>query len=92
MLFCSASRIEQSKYSSLIEGNAEHDGCDLYYTLTIVRNIQIPNCAFFSQFFANLSEVLLSSEARMVTYVSKQNVRSEHSLEEVLQTGMRFQK
>ena len=33
------------------------------------------------------SEVLLSSEARMVTYVSKQNVRSEHSLEEVLQTG-----
>ena len=34
-----------------------------------------------------LSEILLTSEARMVTYVSKQNVRSEHSLEEVLQTG-----
>jgi hypothetical protein len=33
------------------------------------------------------SEVLLSSEARMVTYVSKQNIRTEHSLEEVLQTG-----
>ena len=31
--------------------------------------------------------MLLSSEARMVTYVSKQNIRSEHSLEEVLQTG-----
>lgn len=35
----------------------------------------------------NISEILLTSEARMVTYVSKQNVRSEHSLEEVLQTG-----
>ena len=34
-----------------------------------------------------ISEILLTSEARMVTYVSKQNVRSEHSLEEVLQTG-----
>ena len=33
------------------------------------------------------SEVLLTSEARMVTYVNKQNVRSEHTLEEVLQTG-----
>ena len=37
--------------------------------------------------FYDRSEVLLSSEARMVTYVSKQNVRSEHTLEEVLQTG-----
>jgi polo-like kinase 1 len=33
--------------------------------------------------FFDRSEVLLSSEARMVTYVNKQNVRSEHSLEEV---------
>ena len=33
------------------------------------------------------SEVLLSSEARMVTYVNKQNVRSDHTLEEVIQTG-----
>lgn len=33
------------------------------------------------------SEVLLSSEARIVTYVNKQGDRSEHSLEEVLQTG-----
>ena len=37
--------------------------------------------------FFDRSEVLLSSEARMVTYVNKQGVRSEHSLEEVLQTG-----
>lgn len=34
------------------------------------------------------SEVLLSSEARVITYVSKQGQRSEHSLDEVLQTGM----
>ena len=40
----------------------------------------------FIEFFI-VSEILLTSEARMVTYVSKQNVRSEHSLEEVLQTG-----
>lgn len=37
--------------------------------------------------FFDRSEVLLSSEARIVTYVSKQGLRSEHSLEEVLQTG-----
>jgi polo-like kinase 1 len=37
--------------------------------------------------FFDRSEVLLSSEARMVTYVNKQGARSEHSLEEVLQTG-----
>ena len=36
------------------------------------------------------SEVLLSSEARMVTYVNKQNVRSDHTLEEVIQTGKRI--
>ena len=33
------------------------------------------------------SEVLLSSEARVITYVSKQGQRSEHSLDDVLQTG-----
>jgi hypothetical protein len=33
------------------------------------------------------SEVLLSSEARTITYVSKQGQRSEHSLDDVLQTG-----
>jgi len=37
--------------------------------------------------FFDRSEVLLSSEARIVTFVNKQGVRSEHSLEEVLQTG-----
>ena len=37
--------------------------------------------------FFDRSEVLLSSEARIVTYVNKQGLRSEHSLEEVLQTG-----
>jgi polo-like kinase 1 len=37
--------------------------------------------------FFDRSEILLSSEARMVTYVDKQGVRSEHTLEEVLQTG-----
>ena len=47
---------------------------------------------FFISFFISslmlwCSEVLLSSEARMVTYVNKQNVRSDHTLEEVLQTG-----
>jgi hypothetical protein len=31
--------------------------------------------------------VLLSSEARVITYVSKQGQRSEHSLDDVLQTG-----
>ena len=33
------------------------------------------------------SEVLLSSEARVITYVSKLGQRSEHSLDDVLQTG-----
>ena len=44
--------------------------------------------SFLSFFF--YSEVLLSSEARMVTYVDKQNIRSEHTLEDVLQTGRRM--
>jgi hypothetical protein len=35
--------------------------------------------------FFDRSEVLLSSEARAVTYVNKQGARSEHTLEEVLQ-------
>ena len=34
-----------------------------------------------------LSEVLLSSEARMITYVSKVGVRSEHSLDDVMLSG-----
>jgi hypothetical protein len=33
------------------------------------------------------SEILLSSDANMVTYVNKQSMRSEHSLEEVMVTG-----
>ena len=37
--------------------------------------------------FFDRSEVLLSSEARVVTYVNKQGAREEHSLEEVLHTG-----
>jgi hypothetical protein len=37
--------------------------------------------------FYDRSEVLLSSEARMVTYVNKQGQRSEHSLDDVLLTG-----
>jgi polo-like kinase 1 len=37
--------------------------------------------------FFDRSEILLSSEARIVTYVSKAGDRSEHSLEEVLQHG-----
>ena len=37
--------------------------------------------------FYDRSEVLLSSEARMVTYVNKQGQRSEHSLDEVLSSG-----
>ena len=37
--------------------------------------------------FFDRSEVLLSSEARVVTYVNKLGVREEHSLEEVLHTG-----
>jgi serine/threonine protein kinase len=37
--------------------------------------------------FFDRSEVLLSSEARIVTFVNKQGIRSEHSLEEVLKTG-----
>ena len=38
--------------------------------------------------FFDRSEVLLSSEARVITYVNKQGERSEHSLSDVLQTGM----
>jgi serine/threonine protein kinase len=38
--------------------------------------------------FFDRSEILLSSEARVVTYVAKQGERSEHSLEEVLQEGI----
>ncbi|KAJ1440139.1 kinase-like domain-containing protein [Ochromonadaceae sp. CCMP2298] len=37
--------------------------------------------------FYDRSEVLLSSEARVITYVSKQGQRSEHSLDDVLHTG-----
>ena len=37
--------------------------------------------------FFDRSEILLSSEARIVTFVNKQSVRSEHSLEEVLAKG-----
>ena len=37
--------------------------------------------------FFDRSEVLLSSEAKIVTYVNKIGDRSEHTLEEVLQTG-----
>jgi len=37
--------------------------------------------------FYDRSEVLLSSEARVITYVSKQGQRSEHSLDDVLSTG-----
>jgi hypothetical protein len=37
--------------------------------------------------FCICSEVLLSSEARVITYVSKTGQRSEHSLDDVLQTG-----
>ena len=37
--------------------------------------------------FFDRSEILLSSEARIVTFVNKQGVRSEHSLEEVLAKG-----
>ena len=40
--------------------------------------------------YAIYSEVLLSSEARMITYVSKQGARSEHSLDDVLQTGNNY--
>lgn len=37
--------------------------------------------------FFDQSEVLLSSEARVVTYVSKSGARSDHTLDEVLHTG-----
>ncbi len=37
--------------------------------------------------FFDRSEVLLSSEARVVTYVNKQGHREDHSLEDVLHTG-----
>eukprot|EP01038_Epipyxis_sp_PR26KG_P007940 gene7940-10774_t len=37
--------------------------------------------------FYDRSEVLLSSEARVITYVNKHSARSEHSLDEVLGTG-----
>jgi len=37
--------------------------------------------------FFDRSEVLLSSEARVVTFMDKQGVRTEHSLDEVLRTG-----
>ena len=37
--------------------------------------------------FFDRSEVLLSSEARVVTYVNKQGDREDHSLEDVLHTG-----
>lgn len=37
--------------------------------------------------FFDRSEVLLSSEARVITYVSKQGERSHHCLSDVLQTG-----
>eukprot|EP00605_Chrysophyceae_sp_TOSAG23-4_P002605 GSChrysophyteH1.ASY1.ANO1.2876.1 assembled CDS len=37
--------------------------------------------------FFDRSEVLLSSEARVVTYVNKQGMREDHSLEEVLHAG-----
>jgi polo-like kinase 1 len=40
--------------------------------------------SYFSSFF---SEVILSSEAKIVTYVTKNNERSEHTLNEVLSTG-----
>ena len=37
--------------------------------------------------FFDRSEVLLSPEARVVTYVNKSGSREEHSLEEVLHNG-----
>ena len=37
--------------------------------------------------FFDRSEVLLSPEARMVTYVNKTGIREEHSLEDVLHSG-----
>ena len=37
--------------------------------------------------FFDRTEVLLSSEARIVTYLDKQGVRIQHSLDEVLRTG-----
>lgn len=37
--------------------------------------------------FYDRSEILLSSEARIITYVNKQGVRTEHSLDQVLVNG-----
>ena len=37
--------------------------------------------------FFDRTEVLLSSEARVVTYLDKQGLRIQHSLDEVLRTG-----
>lgn len=42
---------------------------------------------YFLLLLALYSEILLSSEARVVTYVTKNGERTEHSLEEVLQEG-----
>jgi polo-like kinase 1 len=37
--------------------------------------------------FYDRSEILLSSEARVITYVNKQGARTEHSLDQVLSNG-----
>ena len=39
---------------------------------------------------SSYSEILLSSEARVITYVSKQGVRTEQSLNEILEGGKLF--
>ena len=52
-----------------------------------MKYMLLPIFIIYSCFLFFISEVLLSSEARVITYVSKQGQRSEHSLDDVLQTG-----
>ena len=57
-----------------------HCVCIATYYLNIVIYI-------FIHFFILYSEILLTAEAHIITYVNKEGERSEHSLQEALQSG-----
>ena len=47
---------------------------------------------FFNGYCVKFSELLLSAEANIVTYVDRQGGRSKHILKEVMETGILFLK
>ena len=85
MQYCSDCQIKQYKLSSLIKGKVYCIDC---LTLCLYCNILSKHCyLYIYSFFILYSEILLTAEAHIITYVNKEGERSEHSLQEALQSG-----